>query len=308
MRGEYYDGFWRSWWSPVRPLAAVRFDLWISVENLGILVISRPLAFFHSSISTEKSPMNLRNPLGLNRSLSFVLQAGHSGTSSPYAARISITRLSTYLVGTAVVVAVMAMGTLLFFRELETNRKLQERLWRLEAEKRLYQSYPLPERLLAAAPTAPATAAPVDKTAAADKAKADAAGEVVARINDLRAECAEDNCSIRLGMVTAQPGTAVGQLLLVLETEVPRIGGSNPTAPVRKRFFLYPGNNARDELDPNALATLDQKPFRFNRTLQTNTVFKMGKLLRPLAVNAYIFDAQKAIIQHERKVIESEEP
>jgi hypothetical protein len=254
--------------------------------------------------------MNLRNPLALNRTLSVILQAGQSGNTSPYAARISLTRLSSYLIGAALCFFVTLMGTLMFFRELETNRELQEHVLKLETEKRLYQSYPLPERALN-------TNSPLANTPTSDKpvmipdpipGKAVIAGEVQARINDLRADCAEDNCSIRLGMVTTQPGTAVGQLLLVLETEVPRIGGSNPSTPVRKRFFLYPGNAARDELDPNSLSALDQKAFRFNRALQTNTVFKMGKLLRPLAINAYVFDSQKTLLQHERKVIETEEP
>ncbi len=267
--------------------------------------------------------MKVRNPLALNHSLSFILQTGKNGSGAPYAARIALGRLSLYLVGATIAYAVTVMGTLLFFRELEINRKLQEHVLKLESEKRLYQSYPLPDRLLANAP-APAAAsnnAPSAQTphhertvahanaTTAEKPKAEgaAASDVVARINDLRAECAEDNCSIRLGMVTSQPGTAVGKLLLVLETEVPRIGGANPSTPLRKRFFFYPGNSARDEMDPNQLGTLEQKSFRFNRVLQTNTVFKMGKLLRPLAINAYVFDSEKQLLQHERKVIESEE-
>lgn len=266
--------------------------------------------------------MKVRNPLALNHSLSFILQTGKNGSGAPYAARISLGRLSLYLIGATVAYTFTLMGTLLFFRELEINRKLQEHVLKLESEKRLYQSYPLPDRLLSSAPaTASVPNAPTNPSAphhertvahaspaTVEKPKAEGAtNDVVARINDLRAECAEDNCSIRLGMVTSQPGTAVGKLLLVLETEVPRIGGANPSTPLRKRFFFYPGNSARDEMDPNQLGTLEQKSFRFNRVLQTNTVFKMGKLLRPLAINAYVFDSEKQLLQHERKVIESEE-
>lgn len=267
--------------------------------------------------------MKVRNPLALNHSLSFILQTGKNGSGEPYAARVALNRLSLYLIGATVAYAFTVMGTLLFFRELEINRKLQEHVLKLESEKRLYQSYPLPDRLLSSAPTtataeetgnSPSTrvarhertvahAAPVEKP----KVEGAVADAIVARINDLRVECAEDNCSIRLGMVTSQPGTAVGRLLLVLETEVPRIGGANPSTPLRKRYFFYPGNSARDEMDPNQLGTLEQKAFRFNRVLQTNTVFKMGKLLRPLAINAYVFDSEKQLLQHERKVIESEE-
>ena len=57
----------------------------------------------------------------------------------------------------------------------------------------------------------------------------------------------------------------------------------------------------------DALTELARKPFRFTRALQTTATFAIGKLLRPLAVNAYLFDANKTLIHHERKVIEREE-
>ncbi len=245
--------------------------------------------------------MAIKSPLTLNRSVSLIVQTGKTGNDSPFAAKISLTLLSKYLLGTALAFAVLFVGTLLFFRELELNRKLQEHVLKLETEKRLYQAYPLPDRGLA-------ESSPLVLNGGTAAKAEGAAAEVFARINDLRADCAEENCLIKLGMVTTQPGTAAGQLLLVLETEVPRIGTGAPSAPVRKRYFLYPGNNARDELDPNQLGTLDSKAFRFTRALQTSTNFKMGKLLRPLAINAYVFDSDKTLLQHERKVIESEEP
>jgi hypothetical protein len=254
--------------------------------------------------------MAIRNPLALNRSLSLVLQSGQTAEGTPYAARISLTRLSNYLLGGALVFAVTVFGTLLFFRELELNRKMQEHVLKLESERRLYQAFPLPERMLAqASPVVANAPQAIHKTDDTPKSDAGVGAEAVAlaRINDLRMECTEEECSIKLGMVTSQPGTAVGQLMLVLETEVPRIGGANPSTPVRKRYFVYPGNTARDELDPNQLGTLAQKSFRFTRALQTSNVFKMGKLLRPLAINAYVFDSEKTLLQHERRVTDSEE-
>lgn len=257
--------------------------------------------------------MAIRNPLALNRNLSVILQSGQTATGTPYAARISLVKLSTYLIGATVAYLTLFIGTLLFFRELELNRKLQENVLRLETERRLYQAYPLPDRMLTEAVTQNAIpdrvpTASLPAAAPGEKAKSvRTLEEVFGRINDLRVECGEDNCAVKLGMVTTQPGTAVGKLVLVLETEVPRIGGSNPSTPMRKRFFLYPGGNAVDELDPNQLGTLEQKAFRFTHALQTAHVFKMGKLLRPLAVNAYIFDPEKTLLQHERRVIEAEE-
>ncbi len=254
--------------------------------------------------------MKTQNPLALNRSLSFILQTENTDGSSLIAARISIAKLSAYLTGAAIAALATVTGTLLFFRELEINRKLQEHVLRLESEKRLYQTYPLPTRAPAeTVQTAPIKkgAIPVVEAVVPPKEVESTAPEVFARINELRTECSEEECSIKTGMVTTQQGTAVGALLLVLETEVPRIGSASPNAPVRKRFFIYPGNAAKDELDPNTLPVLEHKAFRFSRVLQTNTVIKMGKFYRPLAINAYVFDPDKTLLQHERRTIESED-
>lgn len=255
--------------------------------------------------------MRTQNPLALNRSVSFILQTENpEAGSNLVAARISLARLSAYLTGAAIAALVTVTGTLLFFRELEINRKLQEHVLRLESEKRLYQTYPLPTRAPAETvptPSVKKTAAPAVEVVAPPKEAETAATEVFARINELRTECSAEECSIKTGMVTTQQGTAVGTLLLVLETEVPRIGSANPNAPVRKRFFIYPGNATKDELDPNTLPQLEHKAFRFSRVLQTTTVLKMGKFFRPLAINAYVFDPDKTLLQHERRTIESED-
>jgi hypothetical protein len=258
--------------------------------------------------------MKTQNPLSLNRSLSFIMQTENPETGSNLiAARISLGRLSAYLTGAAIAAIATVTGTLLFFRELEINRKLQEHVLRLESEKRLYQTYPLPNRAPAETAQTPpskkiaaAVATPAE-TMAAPKEIESPAKEVFARINELRTECSEEECSIKTGMVTTQQGTAVGTLLLVLETEVPRIGSSSPNAPIRKRFFIYPGNATKDELDPNSLPLLEHKAFRFSRVLQTTTVLRMGKFFRPLAINAYVFDPDKTLLQHERRTIENED-
>jgi hypothetical protein len=255
--------------------------------------------------------MKTQNPLALNRSLSLILQTESTDSGSTlFAARISLARLSAYLTGAAIAYVVSVLGSLLFFRELEINRKLQEHVLRLESEKRLYQTYPLPTR----APAETAQAIPTKKgsipqisAAVPPKETENSAPEVFARINELRIECSDEECSIKTGMVTTQQGTAVGELLLVLETEVPRIGSAAPNAPVRKRFFIYPGNAAKDELDPNSLSGLEHKAFRFSRVLQTTTVLKMGKFFRPLAINAYVFDPDKTLLQHERRTIDNED-
>ncbi len=252
-----------------------------------------------------------RNPFHLNRNLSIILQTSGAGGETPIALRINMQRLSNYLVISALVFAFTSMGTLLFFRELELNRRLQENVLRLETERRLYKSRPVAFTPAVTAPVTRPTETPSPAVQSAPplaETNAETIAETVAgRINDLRVECTEEECAVRLGLVTSKPGTAVGQLLLVLETEVPRIGAASPSAPVRRRYFVYPGETAKDDLDPNTLNSLEHKAFKFSRALQTNTVFKVGKLLRPLALNAYVFDSEKALLQHERRAIETEE-
>ncbi len=239
--------------------------------------------------------MSLRNAFTLNRSVSITIQTlGQS--APPYAARVDVRQVSRYLTFGAIFMAVTSAGTLLFFREMEINRRLQEHVLRLETERGLYVAHPLPQ-----APTRSAAEAVSHPVAVEETSNAPASS--AARINELRADCAEGVCSVKLAMSTVRPGTAAGQILFVLETEVPRIGATNPNTPVRKRFFLSPGESAQDELDPNQLSSLEQKPFRFSRALQTTSTFQVGALLRPLAVNVYVFDEQKNLLLHERKPI-----
>ena len=79
---------------------------------------------------------------------------------------------------------------------------------------------------------------------------------------------------MHVAMFPTSTGIAQGNLLLVLETEVPRIGGGNPTTQVRKRYFIYPGYQTVDDLDQDALGVLPSKPFHFSRALQTAATFQ----------------------------------
>jgi len=215
------------------------------------------------------------------------------------------------------------VGSLLFFRELEINRKLEEQLLVFQTKEKLLALGTAPTRPLpgpgslisGTPPAAPAAAAPVvetaDRTTSALASPTlpapEAVAAVAARLGELAVECLEEECSVRLAMVPTRTGTAQGELLMVLETEVPRIGTGNPTTQVRKRYFLYPGNQTRDELPEEALNEVQRKTFRFTRGLQTTATFTIGKLLRPLAVNVYLYDHTKTLIHHERKAIEREE-
>jgi len=265
-----------------------------------------------------KSNLRLRSSL-------FVLI--HSGQGVPFALRLNVRKLSGWVLTVSFTFIATAVGTLLFFRELEINRKLEEQLLVFQTKEKLVslgtaptRPLPGPGSLISGTPPTPAVTAPVPEptaertTSALASAGISAAptepapvAAVAARLGDLGVECFEEECSVRIAMVPTRTGTAQGELLMVLETEVPRIGTGNPTTQVRKRYFLYPGNTTRDELPEEALPEIQRKTFRFTRGLQTTATFTIGKLLRPLAVNVYLYDHEKNLIHHERKAIEREE-
>jgi hypothetical protein len=251
----------------------------------------------------------------------------HAGTGSPYAVRVNSKKLVGLVLFLGIAYCVFLTGSLLFFRELEVSRKLQERVLEFETAQKLSQQIQLASRTVAAsgmagvepaapkpalpaAPSPVAAAAPpkVATTAPAEAAKMAApVGTVAARIADLTNSCAEDGCQAKISMVPVASGVAQGQLLVILETEIPRIGSANPGSSVRRRFFSYPGNQTKDDMTQQDLEQLPRKAFRFSRALQTAVKFNIGKLLRPLAVNVYLFDSAGNRTHHERKTIEREE-
>lgn len=268
-----------------------------------------------------KSPLRLKPHL-------FILI--HGGSGVPYAMRLNVARLSLVVFSLGAAFFCTLVGTLFFFRELEMNRKLTERVLEFETKEFLANLSIAPVKPLAEAAVpsavAPAPKAPVaqstldrtttaltlatptpPQTAAAAALESVTPSTVQARIGELGAECFEEDCEIRLSMVPTRTGVAQGELLVILETEIPRIGAGNPTTQIRKRFFIYPGSQTRDDLPQESLNEITRKPFRFTRGLQTTTNFTIGKLLRPLAVNVYLFDKDRTLIHHERKAIEREE-
>jgi hypothetical protein len=116
---------------------------------------------------------------------------------------------------------------------------------------------------------------------------------VKAKVSEINTECVAGKCGLRLVLVPAAPGSVEGSLVVVLETEIPRIGTANSTSSVQKRFFIYPGYHAKDEIDLKQVNLLEAKPFKMSRALTTNIDFQFGDLLRPFAVNVFIFDAKK---------------
>ncbi len=238
----------------------------------------------------------------------------HAGTGSPYAVRVNSKKLVGLVLFLGIAYCVFFTGSLLFFRELEVSRKLQEKVLEFETSQKLAQQIQLASRNVAtsiAGPEPLAPARPVQSTTVTAAPPVDAkaittAASISARIADLVVSCAEEICSAKVSMVPVSTGMAQGQLLVILETEIPRIGSANPGSNVRKRFFAYPGNTTKDDLTQQDLDALPRTNFKFARALQTSVKFNTGKLLRPLALNVYLYDKAGNRIHHERKTIEIE--
>ena len=130
---------------------------------------------------------------------------------------------------------------------------------------------------------------------------------VSARLGSLSSECQADNCSLKLELLPSGNGISQGELLIILETEVPRIGTGGYHSNQRKQFIFYPGYYSKDEFSISDVANFEKRPFKFSKTLSASVNFKVTRLLRPLALNIYLFDSRKTLIHHERKVIDLDE-
>ncbi len=233
----------------------------------------------------------------------------HAGSGNPVAFRLNVQKISLLTVVLSIILLVSISGGLLFFRELEINRKLGDRLLEFEVKQNL-MALNTPATPTSAAPLAatqdPArnldAALPVQSPSLPD---ANASGR--ARLAELNADCDSDRCSAKMALVPSAPGTATGQIVVVLETEIPRIGTANANVNIRKRYFIYPGYTTRDELTADDIGKIEGKTFKFTRALTTSADFEVGHLLRPLAMNIYLYDEAHTLIQHERKVIDTEE-
>lgn len=259
----------------------------------------------------------------------FVTMVVHTGSGEPLALRVSVRHFHHFATAAMGIVLLTTAGSLLFFAEADRNRKLTGRLLQLELDARMRGSVRL------AAPAAPENAANADApTIAANEARKsmEAPAAVVdpeaiprspakasdvradetetgtpaqLRIGELGTECTEGTCRVRMTLANTRTGTVSGNLVLVLETAVPRIGSSSPESSVRRKFFVYPGGKSFDEWNAATVGEQLSRAFRVNRSLQTTADFAVGKLLRPLALNVYLLDDAKNLVRHERRTMET---
>ncbi len=215
---------------------------------------------------------------------------------------------------------ILFLGTLFFFRELETNRKLHAEVLETKLKLKLTQlSDPqniIPTRQLGYSVSVESDESlkkqPTQEATSPESAQKESwmtltPTIVSARLGSLSSECQVDNCSVKLELLPSGNGISQGELLMILETEVPRIGSRGVSTQQRKQFIFYPGYSTKDEFNSSELTQYERRPFKFSKTLNASVNFKVSKLLRPLALNIYLFDSRRTLIHHERKVIDLEE-
>lgn len=219
---------------------------------------------------------------------------------APYSFRLTTHELILGLSVVGTLWLFTATGTLFFFREVEINRKVMEKVLELETGLLLN----VPNRSLIAQPEVkiePEKELIREPTAVTSEISPELT--VNAKLHELIAECSETSCTVSTILTPASHGIAKGSLSMVLEAIVPRIGGADPNAPNRAQFIYYPGLEVLDQFDPEKAVTLQKRQFKFSRALPTRVEFTIGKLHRPIAINLYLFDASNNLIGHERKTL-----
>lgn len=204
-------------------------------------------------------------------------------------------------------VIMLFLGTLMFFREIEINRKLEEKLLMLESKQKLHEminkleaSIPIQERELANNVTE--TKAVVNHLVSTESISK-ITEFVGTKIVNFSTECIETSCTVKLSMIPISQGTTKGSLLIILETHLP----TSESIAAAKRYFIYPEQADRDDISQKDLLQLKRKEYQFSRILNVSTQFNIGKLLKPIAINVYLFDMEGNNTLHERKLLESGE-
>ncbi|MEZ4749813.1 MAG: hypothetical protein R3B54_04065 [Bdellovibrionota bacterium] len=239
--------------------------------------------------------MKIRNPFPFRDYLHVLM---HTGVGAPYALEISVRKVYALTSLIALVFVSLFLGTLLFFRELESSRQLSQALMELQIEKKLTQNFSI-QSVPATKDAVKAEAIPVK--AVEPKPIAVAHG----RISGLNVECTKDACDVALGMVPSRAGSAEGKLYVVLHNDVKRIGAATHTSGTLTQYIIYPGFEATDSLDITAVSKNGGKTFKFSKALQSNVRFELNPSLTPIAVEAFVFDVNGKLVSQERKAIEA---
>lgn len=233
-----------------------------------------------------------------------------SNRSHPFALRYQKDQLSRWLLGGLIITLGFLLSTLLYFVEVEENRRLHDRVLELETLQKLSQlrdtlpPEPKVDPKIVPIPVPQVTPRPVQIARRVDSPPAIRNQPLLSEFN---VECTETACEAAIGLLPKQPGSVDGGLLLILETQIRGIGMGSGETPWR-RYLTYPEGNSLNEMNDDLIVTLTRKQFHFVRSLTTKAPFDLGKQLLPTAINLYLFDAEGSILLHERKTLERSEP
>ncbi len=236
--------------------------------------------------------------------LYFIVQRGQG---HPMAWRVrprEIARLASFVVG---ILGVGAMGVLFFFRELEQNRQLRESVLKYQLQAELYDGNASSRAVATKADATAPAEKPGDRSQVVPTMSIAPHTTPQFRLVDFDAEPTKDGWELLLTLAPTAGAVAEGEALVVLETDVPRIGLSTPGTEGRKRFALYPGNVLVEKIDEIGIGKAEKKKFKFSRALQIRAPFRLGRLYRPLAAHFYFFNSAGQLVSQEKKTIEVEE-
>lgn len=203
----------------------------------------------------------------------------HDGVGSPYVMQVKTGALLKFIWTLLAAFLVLFLGSLLFFRELQTNSTLKDRLFGLEIHGtgNVPVSNNVETSIISSVP----------------------------KIAEALAECTAETCEAKVTLTPSRAGQSQGELLILLETQVPRIGTGNPNTLEKHQFISYPGYVTHSELNLNTVDSLARKPFLFSKGLQTTATFGLGQWVRPIAMHVYLFDTGGSLITHTVKELNS---
>lgn len=206
----------------------------------------------------------------------------HRAAGAPWAGYCSTDRIRRVVLYVTALFLALLGGTLLFFREMDRNRLLTDRLSELELRLQLQ------------------TTAPVRFQNLVTRAE-----NWVPQLGDVAVICnVEAVCTAKVSFISPEGTEVRGSLLLVLETSLVRIGTSG-SGPYR-RYYVYPAQAPIEDLAVERLRPLQKRPFQFSQALQTSTQFRLSAEVMPKEFHIFLFDSNDTLVLHERRSVQVE--
>lgn len=194
--------------------------------------------------------------------------------------QLNTQKLFLLLVASLLLFILLGSGTLLFFKERNTNETLSQKTILNHVTSTSVENVKEQEKIVA-------TSKP--------------------RIQDFSGSCHENTCSANLTLMAQEPLQSQGSLLILLETQPPQIGSGNPIGKIRQKYYAYPAQDVKENLLQDDVFSLKTKPFFISRSLTSKAIFTVGRFQRPIAFHLYLFNENHELIKQELLPINGEE-